>query len=153
MEQNPRSDLNPDLNPFAESSDKISADQAVTGARPEEATVVTARRLEGTIVYGASGEKVGDIEDVMIDKVSGKVSYAVLAFGGFLGMGERHHPLPWSILRYDTAKRGYVVELDKAILQDAPSFGSSDDVSWADEAWGRRVHDYYKAKPYWASAQ
>ena len=142
-----------DQNPFAELSDKATADQVVFTGRPNGATVVTARRLEGTIVYGVTGEKVGCIEDLMIDKVSGKVAYAVLAFGGFLGMGERHHPLPWSILKYDLVKSGYVVELDKAILKDAPSFGSSDDVSWADEGWGRRVHDYYKAKPYWASAQ
>ncbi len=149
MDQNPIVEQNP----FAEVGDKVTAELAVATRKPDEATVVTARRLEGTIVYGATGEKVGDIEDLMIDKVSGKVAYAVLAFGGFLGMGERHHPLPWSILKYDAAKSGYVVQLDKAILKDAPSFGSSDDVSWADEGWGRRVHDYYKAKPYWAPVQ
>ena len=140
-----------DQNPFAELGDKAVVPEVATG-RPDEATMVTARGLEGTTVYSITGEKVGDIEDLMIDKVSGKVAYAVLAFGGFLGMGERHHPLPWSILSYDAARNGYVVGLDKEILKDAPSFGSSDDVSWADEGWGRRVHDYYKAEPYWASA-
>jgi|SRR5271170_2209686 len=132
--------------PLAGPEDKITA-KLVTDQ------VITARRLEGTSVYSATGEKVGSIEDVMIDKVSGRVAYAVLAFGGFLGMGERHHPLPWSILKYDTGMSAYVVALDAEILKDAPSFGSSDDVSWADEGWGRRVHDYYKAKPYWAPVQ
>lgn len=128
-----------DQSAFAELDGKVATDR-----------VITARKLEGLPVFGATGEKIGSIEDVMIDTVSGKVAYAVLAFGGFLGMGERHHPLPWSMLKYDSARSGYVVELDEAVLRDAPSFGSAEDVSWADEGWGRRVHDYYQAKPYWA---
>ncbi len=130
--------------------DQTAIDRLIAPERVSGPTVVTARTLEGITVYSATGEKAGTLEDVMIDKVSGKIAYAVLAFGGFLGLGERHHPLPWTILQYDSSKGGYVVELDKETVKDAPSFGSSDDVCWEDEGWGRRVHDYYKAKPYWA---
>jgi PRC-barrel domain len=133
-------DHNPSVTPDGKVTGKVVTDQ-----------VITARKLEGTAVYSATGEPVGRLEDVMIDKVSGKVAYAVLGFGGFLGMGERHHPLPWSILKYNTEMSAYVVALDGEILKDAPSFGSSDEVCWADEGWGRRVHDYYKAEPYWTS--
>jgi hypothetical protein len=132
--------------------DEAAEDRLVGPGRAYGTTVVTARALEGTTVYSAAGEKAGSIEDIMIDKVSGKIAYAVLAFGGFLGMGERHHPVPWLLLHYDSGKGGYVVELDIETVKDAPSFGSSEDVCWEDEGWGRRVHDYYKAKPYWADA-
>ncbi len=138
-----------DHNPPAQHDDKTVADRRVAIGGAHQPTVVTAKALEATPVYSATGEKLATIEDLMIDKVSGRIAYAVLAFGGFLGIGERHHPIPWPILQYDTVKGGYVVELDSATLKDAPSFGSSDDVCWAEEGWGRRVHDYYKAKPYW----
>ena len=90
--------------------DQTAIDRLIAPERVSGATVVTARTLEGITVYSATGEKAGTLEDVMIDKVSGKIAYAVLAFGGFLGLGERHHPLPWTILQYDSSKGGYVVE-------------------------------------------
>jgi sporulation protein YlmC with PRC-barrel domain len=139
--------------PFAESGDPVTVARPDATGRHDAAPVITARKLEGTTVFGATGEKVGSIEDIMIDKASGQVAYAVLSFGGLLGIGERHHPLPWTVLKFDPVKSGYVVDFDQAILTDAPSYTSFEDVSWADEGWSRRVHDYYKAKPYWTAAQ
>src|SRR4030095_15114513 len=85
--------------------------------------VISSDRVEGTAVYNDAGDKLGSIDDLMIDKLSGQVRYAVLEFGGFLGMGTDRYPLPWSMLKYDTAKEGYVVPLDKARLEGAPRYG------------------------------
>ena len=81
--------------------------------------LIPADRVNGTDVYNAAGDKLGKIEDIAIDKVSGQVAYAILSFGGFLGLDERYHPMPWSLLRYDVDKGGYVVPLDKAQLEGA----------------------------------
>jgi hypothetical protein len=73
-----------------------------------------------------------------------------MAFGGFLGMGDKHHPLPWAVLKYDATRGGYVVDLDKEMLENAPNFDPADaDVDWGDEIWGRKLHDYYGVQPYW----
>ena len=114
----------------------------------ETSRLIAADKVEGTAVYNMAQEKIGSIENVMIDKQTGKVAYAVMSFGGLLGMGESHHPLPWSMLRYDTRAGGYVVNLDKKKLEKAPSYGPRDRIDWDDEKWGRRVHDYYGVAPY-----
>lgn len=117
--------------------------------RDETSTLISADKVEGTPVYNRGGEKLGTVHSIMIDKRGGTVAYAVMSFGGFLGIGEEYHPLPWSVLDYDVKQGGYVVNLDRDILEGAPTIESSDDVDWADDAWGRRVHDYYGAAPYW----
>jgi hypothetical protein len=115
----------------------------------ETSQLIAADKVEGTAVYNTRGEKLGSIERVMIDKGSGRVAYAVMSFGGFLGIGDRHHPLPWSMLRYDPSNDGYVVNLDKKMLESAPTIGVSDpDFNWDDRAWNRQVHDYYKSPLY-----
>jgi hypothetical protein len=113
------------------------------------ARLISADKVEGTPVYNAAGDKLGSINDVMIDKVSGKVAYADMSFGGFLGIGDRHHPLPWSLLHYDPKLGGYVVNLDKDLLKKAPTYGEGDSLNWEDEKFGRSVHDYYGVPPYW----
>ncbi len=118
-------------------------------ASEETTSLISAGKVQGTPVYNPKGEKLGRVEDVMIDKMSGVVAYAVLSFGGFLGMGDRHHPLPWQVLDYDTGQGGYIVDLDKETLQGAPSYGANEDVNWADRNWGKKVHDYYEVPPYW----
>ena len=75
--------------------------------------LIAADQVEGTSIYNAKGESLGSVEDVMIDKVSGKIAYAIAGFGGFLGIGNRHYPLPWDKLKYDTRMGGYVVDLDR----------------------------------------
>lgn len=117
--------------------------------RDENSTLISADKVEGTKVMNPTGEKLGSIEDIMIDKRSGKVAYAVMSFGGFLGIGDKHHPLPWSMLKYDTNLNGYVVNLDKRTLENAPTYGTDEHIDLADETYGRKVHDYYKVPPYW----
>ena len=111
-------------------------------------SLIAAKRVQGTDVYNMQGEKLGTVEDIMIDKVSGQAIYAIMSFGGFLGIGENYHPLPWSTLKYDESKGGYVVNLDKKVLEGAPSYGPRDRIDWDDQKWGRRVHDYYGIAPY-----
>ena len=111
-------------------------------------TLIAADRVEGTDVYNRSGEKLGTVDDIMIDKVSGKAIYAVMSFGGFLGIGEKYHPLPWSTLTYDEAKGGYVVDLDKKVLEDAPTYDIDEDFRWTPD-YGRRVDKYYNVPTYW----
>jgi sporulation protein YlmC with PRC-barrel domain len=104
--------------------------------------VISSDKVEGTNVYNQAGDKLGSIDDLMIDKMSGQVRYAVLEFGGFLGMGTDRYPLPWSMLKYDTTKDGYVVPIDKAKLTDAPRYADSDAPAYTPE-YGRRVNGYY----------
>ena len=111
-------------------------------------SLISAGRVQGTNVYNAGGEHLGHVEDIMLHKVSGKVAYALMAFGGFLGIGEKYHPLPWSMLKYDTAKEGYVVPLDRKQLETAPSY-EAEEFDYDDAEWRDRVHTYYNAPPYW----
>ncbi len=104
--------------------------------------VISSDRVEGTDVFNEAGDKLGSIDDLMIDKRSGQVRYAVLEFGGFLGMGTDRYPLPWNMLKYDTSKDGYVVPLDKSRLDDAPHYPESSSPEY-DSDYGRRVNDYY----------
>ena len=105
-------------------------------------TVISSDKVEGTSVYNMLGDKLGSIDDLMIDKHSGHVRNAVLEFGGFLGMGTDRYPMPWSIMKYDTAKGGYVVPLDKEKLENAPHYATESTPEYSDE-YGRKVYDYY----------
>lgn len=109
---------------------------------------ISADRVEGTAVYSPKGEQLGEVEDIVIDKKSGTVKFAVMSFGGFLGIGERYHPVPWSMLEYDVKRGGYVVPLDKQELEKAPAYDVGE-LQFGDEAWNRRVYDYYKVPPFW----
>lgn len=104
--------------------------------------VISSSRVEGSLVYNADGDKLGSINDLMIDKRSGQIRYAVLEFGGFLGMGTDRYPLPWGTLKYDTRMDGYVVPLDKAMLERAPRYAATDAPRY-DDSYGRKVYDYY----------
>ena len=112
-------------------------------ARDETGSLIAASKVEGTSVYNRQGESLGSVYDVMIDKRSGKVEYAVMSFGGFLGMGQSYHPLPWQVLSYDEGQGGYVVDLDKDRLQNAPSYGVDETPDWSDREYGRRIDEYY----------
>ncbi|MGH7002471.1 MAG: PRC-barrel domain-containing protein [Alphaproteobacteria bacterium] len=114
-------------------------------ARDEVGSLISSSRVTGTEVYNPKGDHLGTVEHVMIDKLSGQVGYAVMSFGGFLGIGEKYHPLPWAVLDYDVAKGGYVVDLDKKTLEGAPYYGdTSDPYDWADRGWRSRVDKYYQ---------
>ena len=118
-------------------------------ATDETSTLISSDKVEGTAVYNRAGEKLGSIHTLMLDKRSGKVAYAVMSFGGFLGIGDRYHPLPWSVLDYETSQGGYVVDLDRSKLEGAPTYGTSETPNWSDRSWGQQVHDYYGTRPYW----
>jgi PRC-barrel domain len=110
----------------------------------ETVKLIGSDKVEGTAVYGADKQKIGTIERVMIDKVSGKVSYAVLSFGGFLGIGDDHYPLPWPSLKYDTNLEGYVTGVTEDQLRGAPKYREENAWNWSDPAAGRSVNDYYR---------
>jgi hypothetical protein len=109
----------------------------------ETGNLIGSDKVEGTAVYGADQNKIGSIERVMIDKKSGKVCYAVLSFGGFLGIGDDHYPLPWQSLKYDTSLGGYVTGVTEAQLKGAPHYRNDNTWNWSDPTRTRAVNDYY----------
>src|SRR4029077_6338795 len=113
-------------------------DPSDTGGR-----LIAASKVNGTTVYNRAGEKLGSVYDVMVDKRSGKAEYAIMSFGGFLGIGDSYHPLPWQSLTYDEVQGGYVVDLDRSRLEGAPSYTTRDADRWSDPTYGRRVNNYY----------
>jgi hypothetical protein len=124
--------------------------QSARAAARELGTLIGSDKVEGTAVYRPNGDRVGTIERVMIDKISGRVGYAVMSFGGFLGIGNDHYPIPWPLLTYNERLGGYEVAITEDQLKRAPKFA-------ADEAWvndrGREneavLYTYYGITPYW----
>lgn len=104
--------------------------------------LISADKVQGTDVYNQQGDHLGHIEDVILHKISGEVVYAVMAFGGFLGIGERYTPVPWNVLKYDTDKDGYMVPLNRETLEQAPNF-TLDELSGDDGSWGDSVSRYF----------
>jgi len=104
--------------------------------------LIASNRIAGTAVYQPDGEHIGSVHNFMVDKLSGKVAYAVMSFGGFLGIGERYHPLPWDTLKYDPELGGYVVNVSRAQLESGPHHALKDE-PWGDPEYGRRVHGHY----------
>ena len=96
----------------------------------ETVSLIGSDKVEGTPVYRSNGDKVGKIERAMIDKVSGKVAYAVMSFGGFLGMGEDYYPLPWSLLKYNENLGGYEVNVSDQQLKGAPHYSRAESWDW-----------------------
>jgi sporulation protein YlmC with PRC-barrel domain len=111
---------------------------------------IPASRVIGTSVYNTSGQSIGTIEDVMLDKTSNGIMFAVIGFGGFLGIGEKYHAIPWSLLDYEKGRGGYVVPFTKEQLEAAPSH-SIDELSGNDGQNARdSAFEYYKVEPYWS---
>jgi hypothetical protein len=105
--------------------------------------LISSEKVEGTAVYDRRGERLGTVHHVMIDKYTGQVAYAVMSFGGFLGIGESYHPLPWKMLTYDTRLAGYVVDLDRSRLEGAPHYPSRDMPDWSDRSYTSRIDRYW----------
>jgi hypothetical protein len=116
--------------------------------RRETVSLIGSDKVEGTAVYGADERKIGSIQRIMLDKISGKVAYAVVSFGGFLGMGEDYYPLPWPNLKYDARLGGYRVGVTEDQLKGAPKYSRSTDWDWSDRNRDRAIYDYYKT-PLW----
>ena len=112
-------------------------------------SAIRARKVIGTNVKDSTGQKLGEVEDIVLDKQSNQIMFAIVGFGGVLGMGEKFHPVPWSTLNYDSGEDSYVVNLSKEQLKAAPA-DSIEELTRNDGLGYRdRVYDYYKAKPYW----
>jgi sporulation protein YlmC with PRC-barrel domain len=110
---------------------------------------IRAKKVLGTNVCDTTGNKIGHIEDVILDKGTNSILFAVVSFGGFLGMGEKYHPIPWAALDYEPAEASYVVNYTKEQLEAAPA-GSIEDLTRDDGlAFRDRTYDYYKAPRYW----
>jgi PRC-barrel domain len=114
----------------------------------ETVSLIGSDKVEGTAVYGADQKKIGKLERVMLDKMSGKVAYAVLSFGGFMGMGEDYYPVPWTTLKYDENLGGYLVNVTREQLDKAPKYSKSTSWNWNRDN-DKRVYEYYRAAPYW----
>jgi len=112
-------------------------------SRSETRNLIAASKVEGTAVYNRQGESLGSVYDVMIDKRSGGVAYAVMSFGGFLGIGQGYHPVPWDMLDYDERQGGYVVDLNKEVLEKAPSYAQGQEPNWADHTYVRQIDEHY----------
>lgn len=104
--------------------------------------LIASDRVEGTLVYNIQRQKLGSIAHIMIDKKSGRSEYAVMEFGGILGLGTDHYPIPWDMLTYDVEQGGYVVDIDKQRLTDAPRHATEETPEYTDE-YGRTIYGYY----------
>jgi sporulation protein YlmC with PRC-barrel domain len=112
-------------------------------ATDETHNLISADKVTGTSVFNRQGEKLGSVYSIMLNKTNGQVAYAIMSFGGFLGMGESYHPLPWKVLKYDPRQDGYVVDLDRNRLEAAPSYTARNEPNWSDRAYGQSVDTYY----------
>jgi len=115
-------------------------------ATTETTLLIASDRVEGTRVFGRDGDKIGTVYNFMVDKRTGQVAYVVISTGGFLGLGQAYHPLPWTAFTYDEDKGGYLIQFDKRMLEGGPSF-RPDTAPVFDEAYGKRVNDYYQLPP------
>jgi hypothetical protein len=112
-------------------------------------SLIASDRIEGTAVRRPNGDRIGHIERLMIDKISGKVSYAILSFGGFLGIGANLVPLPWARMTFSRELDAYQLDITDEELQRAPSFVDKQDFDWGDRAQEEDVHRYFGVPPYW----
>jgi sporulation protein YlmC with PRC-barrel domain len=121
-----------------------------SGPGPE---VMAADTLEGDKVVNTRGEDLGTIEDIMIDVQRGRVAYAVMSCGGFLGMGDKLFAIPWNALTLDANRHCFELDADQQRFENAPGFDKDHWPSMADNSWASRVHDYYGVNPYWSDTQ
>ena len=122
--------------------------QAETVARQKH-TLVPSDRVEGTSVRRRNGERIGAIERIMIDKLTGQVAYAVLSFGGIFGLGRKHLPIPWAQLKYNIDSESYELDLSDDELKRAPAYEADKEFDWGDRSQEIVVHNYYRKQPYW----
>lgn len=111
----------------------------------ETGSLIAADKVQGTDIFNRTGDNLGEVESVMIDKLSGKVAYAVVTFGGFLGIGAERRALPWKVLSYDVDLGGYMVDADDDLLRQTPVYSDNQN----DPQWGTRIHGHFGVPPYW----
>jgi sporulation protein YlmC with PRC-barrel domain len=112
-------------------------------------SVLSASTLAGDSVRNAAGEDLGKIDEIMIDIPTGRVAYAVLSFGGFLGMGDKLFAVPWSALRVDEDEKCFVLDVDRRTIEQAPGFDKNNWPDMSDQTWGTGIATYYHVRPYW----
>lgn len=127
-------------------SDTIRTGDAGVAVNETE-RLIASDKVEGSAVYDRNSNHIGSVYNVMIDKYSGQVAYAVITFGGFLGIGTQYHPMPWKQLTYDRGLGGYVVDVTREKLEQAPNY-AADQAPWGNPDFGRSVYDYY-GMPYY----
>jgi hypothetical protein len=110
--------------------------------------LISSEDVNGTDVIGANEEVIGEIDHLLIEKESGRVAYAVMSFGGILGLAHSHYPIPWAALKYDKSVAGFRTGITEEQLRNAPEF--SDDEAWTDRSWETRTHAHYGAPTYWS---
>jgi len=113
--------------------------------------LIESDRVEGTTVFNLQGEDIGSIKRLMIDKVSGRVAYAVMSFGGFLGIGAEEHAIPWGKLKYDPGLGGYRTDITVDELQQAPTFSRDPAYDWDDRSREEELHRHYRTPYYWGT--
>jgi sporulation protein YlmC with PRC-barrel domain len=131
-----------------------SADVTTERGSPREyLRVAGASTLMGDNVHNSAGENLGTIEEIMLDVPTGRIAYAVLSFGGFLGLGNKLFAVPWGALTLDEREHEFILNVDKKQLQNAPGFDKDNWPDMADQTWGSQVHDYYGSQPYWDNSR
>lgn len=116
---------------------------------PGPRRLMTASTLEGDDIVNRMGETLGELEEIMLDVTTGRIAYAVMSAGGFLGMGEKLFAIPWRALTLDPENKCFVLDADKEKLERAPGFDKDHWPSMADQRWANQVHSYYGQQPYW----
>ena len=121
-------------------------EKTTTEARP---AVLSARTLIGDRVVNPAGENLGKIQELMVDLDSSRIAYAVLGFGGFLGLRQKLIAIPFQALRLDADRNGFILDIDKEKLERAPAFDKRSSPGTAVRTWGSQIHGYYGYRPYW----
>jgi PRC-barrel domain len=111
--------------------------------------LITADGVAASHVYSRAGDTLGTVERLLIDRVSGRITYAIIAITAAGPNSDRRQPLPWSVLTYDPLMGGYLVNLDRKVLENGPTFASGSPVDWNSETWNRRLHEYYRVPHFW----
>jgi sporulation protein YlmC with PRC-barrel domain len=111
--------------------------------------VLSADSLQGTQVRNPQGDDLGKIEAIMLDQPNGKVAYAVLSFGGFMGMGDKLFAIPWKAISLDREHENAILDVQPEVLENAPGFDKDHWPDFADPTWGESIHAHYNSTPYW----
>ena len=112
-------------------------------------SLIETSKVQGTSVYNPQGEALGVIDDVMLNRRTGQAVYAIMSFGGFLGVGSEYHPIPWAKLKYDKNFGGYVVDIEPRVLEGAPAYAAGATPRWGEREYEEGLHSYYHVPPYW----
>jgi hypothetical protein len=142
----PRGEARHDRSADAERQPAMAArtQEKTLALRQRKTTILTGSdKVGGTPVYRSDGDRVGQIERIMIDKLSGKVVFAVMSFGGFMGIGQDYYPLPWSLLTYNPRLEGYEINISEQQLMHAPKYSNNETWDWSDQERGKKVYAYY----------